>query len=240
MVLTVIVTPAEVWMVVGSTFGTVSLVPLSAKAKLGATEAFTVTWSWLASVPKIYTGVVVESIVVPPLLSLSTMALYWPAVAGFWILPVGMIKPYRVVASRLAEVSPDTTIVPPSPAPELVTTDVRAPGGAVILAGVDGKPVVATVGVPAVRVKPVGKVIFILLTLVGVVFSLKVTSRSLAVLALMPSRPKRKPPCVKLVALAIAGITKAATITRATTKKDIFLDMSIRASVTTVFSPKLT
>lgn len=81
--------------------------------------------------------------------------------------------------------------MPPSPAPELVTTDVKVPGGAVILAGVFGKPVVTGVGVPAVRVKPAGKKTDILATLIGVVLSLKVTSTSLFVEALMPSRPKR-------------------------------------------------
>src|SRR5450631_1864774 len=107
------------------------------------------------------------------------------------------MKPYKVVLVRLAEVSPDTMMVPPNPAPAPVTADVSAPGGAVMLAGVAGKPVVATAGVPVVSVKPAGKVTLTLLTLVGVVFSLKVTRRSLFVLALIPSRPNRKPACVK-------------------------------------------
>jgi len=134
-----------------------------------------------------YTGVVVRSIVEPLELSLSTVMLYCPAVLGLVIVPVGMSKPYSVVLFKLAEVRPETTIVLEA----AVAAAVSVPGGAVILAGVFGKPLVLTVGVPVAIVKPEGKVTVILATLVGVVFSLNVTNRSLLVLALMLRRPSR-------------------------------------------------
>ena len=150
-----------------------------------------------------------------------------------------MMKPYKVVLFRLAEVNPDTMMVPPSPAPAPVTAEVSAPGGAVILAGVSGKPVVATTGVPVVNVKPVGKVTFILATVVGVVFNLKVTIRSLAVLPLILSRPRRKPACVKLLALATAGSNNVAAMTTVTNEKTMYFDLDIRAIITAMRLPKL-
>jgi hypothetical protein len=149
--------------------------------------------------------------------------LYWPVELGFVTVPASIPKPYNVELSKLAEVKPDTTIVPPALLPLLVAVAVPGrPGGAVMLAGVSGN-VVLVFGEPAVMSKPLGKVIFILETLVGVVFNLKVTNKSFPVDALVPSRPKRTPACVSAVALAIDGNTIATTNAKATIKKLLFL-----------------
>ena len=118
---------------------------------------------------------------------LSTVMLYCPSVAGLVIVPVGIMKPYKVELFRLPELSPETVTVR---APELAEA-VSVPGAAVMLAGVDGKPVVLTLGVPLVTLKPLGSVTLILETDVGVVLSLKVTSMSFPALALMPNLPRR-------------------------------------------------
>jgi hypothetical protein len=70
-----------------------------------------------------------------------------------------------------------------------------------MLAGVLGK-VLPMVGVPVVTVKPVGKTTSILATLVGVVFNLIVTNRSLLVVADIPKRPKRTPAWFNVAACA--------------------------------------
>jgi hypothetical protein len=149
-------------------------------------------------VPYIKTGVVVVSIAVPLEFSLATVTLYCPVVVGLVILPVGIIKPYSVELVKLADVRPETSTEPPVVPPLLVTVAVEVlavtPGGKVMLAGVRGKTLSAVgfiSGVPAVIAKPLGKVTNTLATLVGVVFSLKVTSRSLLALALVASRPRR-------------------------------------------------
>ncbi len=135
------------------------------------------------------------------------------------------MKPYRVLEVRLAEVKPDTRMLPPRPAPALVTVAVAgSPGGAVILAGVLGK-VVPSVGVPAVSVKPLGRLTLILETLVGVVFNLKVTSRSLPLEALMPNRPGRIEAWLKMVALAISGSSKLSSKSAAVSLKRLFCNM---------------
>jgi CBS-domain-containing membrane protein len=114
---------------------------------------------------------------------------------------VGIVNPYKVELVRLADVSPDTimSLVP------AVDTAVSDPGGAVMLAGVFGNPVVPTAGVPVVTVKPTGKDTLILATLVGVVFNLNVTSRSFPADALIPRRPNRTLDCDNCVALASPG-----------------------------------
>ena len=83
----------------------------------------------------IYTASVVVSMGEPPEVSLSTVVLYWPAEAGFWTVPLATVKPYSVVLFKLAEVRPETTIVPPAPAPAPVAAAVPGkPGGAEMLA----------------------------------------------------------------------------------------------------------
>lgn len=130
------------------------------------------------------------------------------------------MKPYSVDPDKLADVKPDTTIVL-EPAVEAA---VSVPGGAEILPGVLGKPVVLTDGVPVATVKPDGNVTCIFETLVGVVFSLKVTSMSLPEEALIPSLPSLTEVWVNCAAFAKAGINRAATRSRAAAKKRLFLN----------------
>ena len=168
---------------------------------------------------------------VPPEFWLSTLMLYWPAVPGLVMVPVGMMKPYREVLLRLAEVRPETTIVR-GPA---VDAAVRVPGGTVMLPGVFGKPVVDTEGVPVAIVKPAGKVILILDTEVGVVFSLKVTNMSLPVVALIPRRPRLTLVWLSCVAPAIDGSMRLIIRAIATNINRVFFSVNGCLSIIFLF-----
>jgi hypothetical protein len=207
--------------VVELTCGTVSVLALSEKLKLGATDALTVTWSRLADAPYINTGTLVVSTGALPEVWLATVNMYCPAVAGLVIEPVGILNPYRVVLTKLALVSPETVMVPPSPAPADVTAAVRVPGGAVMLAGVRGKLDTTGVGVPAVVVKPEGTVMTILATVVGAEFNLNTIKASLLLAALMPSRPRRTSAGAKL-AEAKSGAKKLSINEAATSNDSLF------------------